>query len=86
MFRDVTVAPHAVGLDPGDAIILYTDGVIEARSGGVPFGEERLKALAKTMSDDDASKVAAAIGAAVAEYRDVQDDDLAVLVIRRTPG
>jgi serine phosphatase RsbU (regulator of sigma subunit) len=86
MFRDVTVAPHAVRLDPGDAIILYTDGVVEARSADVPFGEERLKALVKTMSADGASRIAAGIGAAVAEYRDVQDDDLAVLVIRRTPG
>ncbi len=86
MFRDVTVASQVVRLAPGDAIILYTDGVIEARSAGVPFGEERLKALAKTMAADGASQIASAIGAAVAEYRDVQNDDLAVLVIRRTTG
>ena len=86
MFRDVTVERKVVRLDPGDAIILYTDGVIEARSAGVPFGEERLKALAKTMAADGASQIAAAIGAAVAEYRDVHDDDLAVLVIRRKTG
>jgi PAS domain S-box-containing protein len=84
MFTDVTMVTRRVRLDPADMIVLYTDGVIDARCAGASFGEERLRALVKTLSGEPASTVSAAIGAAVADYQDVPTDDLAVLVLRRS--
>ncbi len=43
---DVTGEIGSVDLEPGDGVLLYTDGVIEARSAdGEAFGEERLRDL-----------------------------------------
>jgi serine phosphatase RsbU (regulator of sigma subunit)/anti-sigma regulatory factor (Ser/Thr protein kinase) len=36
-------------LEPGDGILLYTDGVVESRRGVELFGEERLLALVRSM-------------------------------------
>jgi serine phosphatase RsbU (regulator of sigma subunit) len=47
---DNPVLPDAeVDLDPGDTLVLYTDGVIEVRSGGKEiFGAEELTSLLAT--------------------------------------
>ena len=36
-----------VTLEPGDAVVLYTDGLLEARREGELYGEERLDALSR---------------------------------------
>jgi sigma-B regulation protein RsbU (phosphoserine phosphatase) len=44
--RDVTYADAREALAPGDALLLYTDGITEARApGGEMFGVERLDRL-----------------------------------------
>jgi sigma-B regulation protein RsbU (phosphoserine phosphatase) len=40
--RDFPFNSATVGLDPGDSILLYTDGIVEARGPGGQFGTERL--------------------------------------------
>ncbi len=45
VFRDLSYEDSFVDLAPGDRLVLYTDGVIEARRNGELFGEERLAAL-----------------------------------------
>ncbi|HEX2108586.1 MAG TPA: PAS domain S-box protein, partial [Rubrobacteraceae bacterium] len=56
VFDDANLTEQEVSLAPGDALILYTDGVVEARSpDGLFFGEERLMALLRSSVALDAS-------------------------------
>ncbi|HEX4905535.1 MAG TPA: SpoIIE family protein phosphatase [Acidimicrobiales bacterium] len=71
-------------LAPGDLVVLYTDGVTEARDGdGELFGEARLHALVADLCTTSAEEAADAIvGAAMAFSGDAGlQDDLTVLVL-----
>ena len=72
-------------LPAGASIVLYTDGVIEARRDGELYGTERLDALLAA----DSARTPAELARAVTEdarafARGEISDDLAVVVIRRT--
>src|SRR6185437_6969440 len=71
---------------PVDAsIVLYTDGVIEARRNGELYGFERLDALLAAESARSPAELARAVTEdARAFARGEISDDLAVVVIRRT--
>jgi serine phosphatase RsbU (regulator of sigma subunit) len=79
MFSDFEVS-----LDPGDLLVLYTDGVIEVRGGGhALFGPDHLMDVLQRCRGNGAQQVAdrvadAALSAAGGPAR----DDIAVLVIR----
>jgi PAS domain S-box-containing protein len=84
VFNDVNLTEQEVSLAPGDALILYTDGVVEARSpDGLFFGEERLMALLRSSVALDASTIAGRIEDAVLNFqKQALRDDVAVLVLR----
>jgi serine phosphatase RsbU (regulator of sigma subunit) len=64
--------------------VLYTDGVIEARSGRELFGEERLDALLAKHAGESAQALADAVLEACRAFSDgALADDCAVVVIRR---
>jgi serine phosphatase RsbU (regulator of sigma subunit) len=70
-------------LAPGDAIVLYTDGIIEARQGREAFGEERAEAAVARASGGTAEKIVEALTQAVAAFEGPHArDDQAVLVLR----
>jgi sigma-B regulation protein RsbU (phosphoserine phosphatase) len=70
-------------LEPGDALVFYTDGVVEGRRDGRFFGERRLSALAGTLRDRNATAMADDIAEAAVEHQyGTPDDDIAVVVIR----
>jgi phosphoserine phosphatase RsbU/P len=72
-------------LRAGDAVVLYTDGVIEARSGSELYGEERLDACLAERAQLPAQALAAAVLADCRAFAggDLRDD-CAVVVARKT--
>lgn len=75
----------ALQLEPGSSLVLYTDGVTEARRGGEQFGEHGLMKLIEGMAHLDADELAAHIDRAVGEWQDGGSDDMAVMVLRVDP-
>lgn len=72
-------------LAPGASLVLYTDGVIEARQDGELYGVERLDALLSERRQLSAQALADAVAADAREFAGGElSDDLAVVVIRRT--
>lgn len=70
-----------VTLHLGDALVLYTDGVTEARGPDGWFGDQRLRDLLATCAGRSAEEIAARITDAVLEFGGGSaTDDVAVLV------
>ena len=76
--------PVSLALAAGDTLVLYTDGIVDARdAAGERFGEERLLAAVPAAAGGTAEELAAAVDGAVAAFEsDVQRDDRAILVLR----
>ena len=77
---------ETVTLNPGDTMILYTDGVSEAMNAeGEEFGVERLQQVFAASPPVDARTANEAVMAAVAEFAGdtPQSDDITCLVLRR---
>ncbi|HMG86217.1 MAG TPA: PP2C family protein-serine/threonine phosphatase [Terracidiphilus sp.] len=72
---------RSLPLESGDRLLLYTDGVIEARNAeGRLFGEQSLAAELKTSARMTPSETADHLIGAVQAWAKSQDDDLTVLV------
>jgi PAS domain S-box-containing protein len=74
---------RATTLDPGDALVFYTDGVIESRGDTTVLDERRLEELVATCAGAGADAIAAKVEeAAVLSQGGRPRDDIAVLVLR----
>ncbi|GIH11534.1 hypothetical protein Rhe02_96010 [Rhizocola hellebori] len=83
----VTCPEAIVILEPGDALIFFTDGVTDRRRGDDFFGLERLKATAERLADLPAEAMAARLRAAALEFsNEPQRDDMAIMVLRNDYG
>ncbi len=84
VFADAELADTSLRLMPSETLVLYTDGVTEARSpDGHFFGEGRLRHLLRSCSDCDAQTLARRIKSVALEFQEGDPrDDLAVLVLR----
>ena len=69
-----------LGLD--DYLVLYTDGVTEARAGTELFGEDRLLRAACRYRGRPAQEVAVGVAQAANDFSDRLRDDLQVVVVR----
>jgi len=83
VFPDAAFEEAGFTLAPGDSLVLYSDGVTEARSpSGDFFGTKRLVALLETTRQASASELADCIEFACHEFGDGRiRDDLAILVL-----
>ncbi len=86
VFDDAELGDSSLRLMPGESLVLYTDGVTEARSpDGEFFGEDRLHHLLRSCSGYDAAALAGRIKDVVLDFQEGDPrDDLAVLVLRAT--
>jgi len=76
-----------VALQPGEALVLFTDGLTEARdAAGREYGEERLDALLRRCGPAPAAELIAACRADLAAHLgDMRvSDDLTLMVLRRS--
>jgi serine phosphatase RsbU (regulator of sigma subunit) len=72
---------------PGAAVVLFTDGVLEARQAGEMYGEERLDALLARRAALPADELARAILADCREFAGGElEDDAAVVVLKHAPA
>ncbi len=84
---DATFTQTEARLEPGETIVVYTDGVIEARRDGEMFGAERLGHVLSSSSVGGAEAVVVAVLEAVTEFdASASKDDLAILAIQRDPA
>jgi sigma-B regulation protein RsbU (phosphoserine phosphatase) len=79
--EDPILSEESMRLREGDLLVLYTDGVTEARARGSLFGEERLRALVAGGADG-ADELASEIEHAVREFSPAFSDDTAILILR----
>lgn len=68
---------------PGTLLLLYTDGVVEARTAGEEFGMDRLRDLTRELSSSPTPVVVESIArAAEAHHRDGAPDDVTIMAVR----
>jgi serine phosphatase RsbU (regulator of sigma subunit) len=81
---DTVATPVAdIPMQPGDALVFYTDGVTERRRGRELFGPERLCDAAAPLAGYSADVVAARLRTAVIGFSsEAPRDDIAILVLR----
>jgi sigma-B regulation protein RsbU (phosphoserine phosphatase) len=74
------VATRMIRLEPGDTLILYSDGLTEARTAprGERFGDDALRDFVESRGPTDATAAVRALTGLLAEMSDV-DDDVAVM-------
>lgn len=83
ILEDAEFTDEVVPLGHGDVLLLFTDGLTEARAGQEFFGESRLRAAVSGQAGGSAAEVVAGVLAAVDKFSaGRQRDDVALLALR----
>ena len=85
MFRETRYHEYYLDFEPGDVLVLYTDGATEASSpSGEEFGRERLAQEVKEIYDKPAREMIASLQLAVLEWTDNKGatDDVTFFIIK----
>ncbi len=85
---DASYGRRAVKMEPGDVLVLYTDGIVEAHNGKAKeFGVERLRRLMTELRKRPACEIGERIIEAVQVWSAgaPPEDDRTIVVIRRNP-
>jgi serine phosphatase RsbU (regulator of sigma subunit) len=81
--EEQSYAVERLRLEPGDAAVLYTDGLLEARRDGELYGEARLDAALVANASLPAAKLAEALVEDCRAFAGELADDCAVVVVKR---
>jgi PAS domain S-box-containing protein len=71
-------------MQPGDSLVVYTDGVSEARRDGDIFGEEGVVEVVKATAHEPPARIAAAVRDAAVGFARYPQDDMQLVVLRFT--
>ena len=85
LFEDVSYEEFTLSTRPGDAIVFYSDGIVDAlNEKEAMFGEERLIAIVRRHLDGTAEALADAIFAGLAQFQGGTErfDDETVVVLK----
>ncbi len=83
---EAEIEEKTLALAPGDVVLFYTDGAVDAlNAGGEAFGEESLIKLLHAQRDQPAETIADAIDAAVRAFAadSPQYDDFTLILVKR---
>jgi hypothetical protein len=84
--HDLAVTGASVPLAEDDGVLLYTDGILDARDGhGARFGEERLSALVAEYGGATAEGLVEHLRVALADFTPAAGDDVCLLAARSRP-
>jgi serine phosphatase RsbU (regulator of sigma subunit)/PAS domain-containing protein len=87
LFPDATYQTSRFTLPPGRCVVLYTDGVVEARNPDrQEFGTEGLEAAVPAVAASAAAVAEVVLKQVLSHSGGHLDDDAAVLVLRREPA
>jgi serine phosphatase RsbU (regulator of sigma subunit)/PAS domain-containing protein len=87
LFPDATYQTARFTLPPGRCVVLYTDGVVEARNpDGQEFGTEGPEAAVPAVAASAAAVAEVVLKQVLSHSGGHLDDDAAVLVLRRRPA
>lgn len=89
IFEDTGFEERSAAFDPGDILLLYSDGITEAfNSEGREFGAEGIIRSVERRPDAPAGEILDGLLEAVREHTGggPQADDMTLMVIRRLPG
>ncbi len=89
MFDTAPVAPSTVALEPGDTLLLYTDGLVEGSDPALEdFGGDRLARIVSQASGVPAREIITRVLDATRAHfgRAQYEDDVTLLVVKRLAG
>jgi sigma-B regulation protein RsbU (phosphoserine phosphatase) len=77
--------PWPLQIEPGDMLVLYTDGLVEARNGKEEYGMRRLRETVSELGARPAVEIAQEIMEKVNDFTTgaVQKDDVTLVVVKR---
>jgi sigma-B regulation protein RsbU (phosphoserine phosphatase) len=82
----IGIVPHprlvsrTVPLRPGDTLVLYSDGLTDARTGDRRYGSEALLEFAGALAPTDAAAAVAAFAGLLDTFEEL-DDDVALMAL-----
>ena len=83
--EDPEIYDAELELRSGDLLLLYTDGVIEARDDHGQLGPERLSALIEMLGGNPPAELTGRLLRAISAFEGIQRDDIALVALRVTP-